>query len=102
MMTPTRGSHGKPHRTTKILSHARRRGGVSDSRAAAAAGDAGDRRSRDRCAGGECDPSTCHSRGPTYGGLYRGPERHGRISVGGGANPGGAGPGGAARSTLGE
>src|SRR5262245_39994424 len=26
-MTPTRGSHGKLHRTTKILSHARRRGG---------------------------------------------------------------------------
>jgi putative ABC transport system substrate-binding protein len=26
-MTPTGGSHGKPHRTTKILSHARRRGG---------------------------------------------------------------------------
>src|SRR5262245_42722786 len=36
------GSHGKPHRTTKILSHARRRGGrVADRGARAAATDAG-------------------------------------------------------------
>src|SRR5260370_1242148 len=36
------GSHGKLHRTTKILSHARRRGGVAARGAGAAAGDAGD------------------------------------------------------------
>src|SRR5262249_3574812 len=37
------GSHGKLHRTTKILSHARRRGVVAARGARAAAGDAGDR-----------------------------------------------------------
>src|SRR5262249_52703910 len=43
-MTPTRGSHGKPHRTTKILSDARRRSGRVAARGPrAAAGDAGDR-----------------------------------------------------------
>src|SRR5262249_49173003 len=36
------GSHSKPHRTTKILSYARRRGGVAARGASAAAGDAGD------------------------------------------------------------
>src|SRR5256885_12341193 len=42
-MTPTTGgSHGKPHRTTRILSHARRRGcRVAARRVRAAAGDAG-------------------------------------------------------------
>src|SRR5262245_66350516 len=41
-MTPTGGSHGKPYRTTKILSHAARRGGgVAAHSAGAAAGDAG-------------------------------------------------------------
>src|SRR6266536_6197881 len=34
---PTGGSHGKPHRTTKILSHARRRGGRVAARGARAA-----------------------------------------------------------------
>src|SRR6266446_1952821 len=44
---PTGGSHGKLHRTTKILSHARRRGGrVAGWGARAAAGDAGDRAPR--------------------------------------------------------
>src|ERR1700745_10517 len=43
-MTPIGGSHGKPHWTTKILSHARRRGGrVAARRARAARRDAGDR-----------------------------------------------------------
>src|SRR6266404_1421460 len=37
-MTPTGGSHGKPHRTTKILSHAWRRGGRVAARGARAAG----------------------------------------------------------------
>ena len=37
------GSHGKPHRTTKILSDARRRGGVAARSAGAAGRDAGDR-----------------------------------------------------------
>src|SRR5262249_37278784 len=37
-MTPIAGSHGKLHRTTKILSHARRRGGVAARGARAAAG----------------------------------------------------------------
>src|SRR4029078_7696685 len=46
-MTPTGGSHGKPHRTTKILSHARRRGGDVAARGArTAAGDVGDRLSQ--------------------------------------------------------
>src|SRR5215475_6772521 len=45
-MTPTRGSHGKLHRTTKILSHARRRGGLAARGAGAAAADAGDRVTR--------------------------------------------------------
>src|SRR5262249_15211023 len=41
---PTGGSHGKPHRTAKILSHARRRSGDVAARGArAAVGDAGDR-----------------------------------------------------------
>src|SRR5215813_670570 len=41
----TGGSHGKLHRTTKILSHARRRGGGMAARGTRAAiGDAGDRR----------------------------------------------------------
>ena len=35
-MTPTGGSHGKPHRTTKILSHARRRDRVAARGAGAA------------------------------------------------------------------
>src|SRR5215467_10252405 len=35
---PTGGSHGKPHRTTKILSHARRSGGVAARGARAATG----------------------------------------------------------------
>src|SRR5262252_3203495 len=39
-MTPTGGSHGKPHRTTKILSHARRGSGVA-ARGARAAGATG-------------------------------------------------------------
>src|SRR5215472_12869396 len=34
---PTGGSHGKPHRTTKILSRARRRGGGVAARGARAA-----------------------------------------------------------------
>src|SRR6516225_1975256 len=38
---PTGGSHGKSHRTTKILSHARRRGGGVAARGARAAGRAG-------------------------------------------------------------
>src|SRR5262249_26469720 len=45
-ITPPRtgGAHGKPHRTTKVLSHARRRsGGVAVRDVRAAAGDAGDR-----------------------------------------------------------
>src|SRR6516162_9238133 len=43
-MTPTGGSHGKLHRTTKILSHARRRGsGVAARGACAAADDTGGR-----------------------------------------------------------
>jgi hypothetical protein len=43
-MTPNRGSHGKPHRTTKILSDARRRGSRLAARGVrAAAGDAGDK-----------------------------------------------------------
>src|SRR5262245_16357277 len=42
-MTPTGGSHGKPHRTTKILGHAWRGGGVAARGARAAAGDAGRR-----------------------------------------------------------
>ena len=37
------GSHGKPHRTTKILSHTRRRGGLAVRGARAAAGYAGER-----------------------------------------------------------
>src|SRR5512132_3947726 len=37
-MTPTGGSHGKPHRTTRLLSHARRRGGRGADRRACAAG----------------------------------------------------------------
>src|SRR5215472_19112228 len=37
------GSHGKPHRTTKILSHARRRGGCVAARGARARANAGDR-----------------------------------------------------------
>src|SRR6516164_8570343 len=37
-MTPNRGSHGKPHRTTKILSHAWRRGGCVAGRGAGGAG----------------------------------------------------------------
>src|SRR5256886_17489417 len=42
-MTPTGGSHGKPHRTTKVLSHAwRRGGGVAARGACAAAGKAAD------------------------------------------------------------
>src|SRR5262249_53958934 len=45
-MTPTGGSHGKSHRTTKILSHAsRRRGGrVAGGDVGAAAGEATDHR----------------------------------------------------------
>src|SRR5262249_45465389 len=43
-MTPTGGSHGKPHRTTKILSHARRRGRVAARGARTAAGEAADHR----------------------------------------------------------
>src|SRR5215831_19987165 len=42
-MTPIAGSHGKLHRTTKILSHARRRGGVAARGARATTGDAGRR-----------------------------------------------------------
>src|SRR5215813_8385402 len=42
-MTPTGGSHGKPHWTTKILSDARRRGGLAACGTRAAASDA-DRR----------------------------------------------------------
>src|SRR6266566_23281 len=42
-MTPTGGSHGKPHRTTEILSHARRRGRVAARGARAAAGEANNR-----------------------------------------------------------
>src|SRR5262249_58056261 len=41
-MTPTGGSYRKLHCTTKILSHARRRGCVAARRACATAGDAGD------------------------------------------------------------
>jgi len=37
------GSHGKLHPTTKILSHARRRGRMAARGAGAAGGDAGDR-----------------------------------------------------------
>src|SRR5262249_11033006 len=41
---PSGGSHGNPHRTTKILSHARRRGGGVAARGARAAdSDASDR-----------------------------------------------------------
>src|SRR5262245_51516772 len=40
-MTPAGGSHGKPHRTTKILSHASRRRGRLAARGARAAGRAG-------------------------------------------------------------
>src|SRR5262249_42522358 len=48
------GSHGKLHRTTKILSHARRRGGSLAARGAgAAAGDAGGRDSASRNRRGE-------------------------------------------------
>src|SRR5262249_34633429 len=43
---PTGGSHGKPHRATKILGHARCGGGVAARGARAAAGDAGGRASR--------------------------------------------------------
>jgi hypothetical protein len=47
---PTGGSHGKPHRTTKILSHARRRGGCVATRGArAAAGKAADHREMQKC-----------------------------------------------------
>jgi len=45
---PTGGSHGKPHRTTEILSHARRRGGLAARGAGAAVGVAGDRVSHAR------------------------------------------------------
>jgi len=37
-MTPTGGSHGKPHWTTKVLSDARRRGGCVAARGVRAAG----------------------------------------------------------------
>src|SRR5215469_14904579 len=48
---PTGGSHGKPYRATKILSHARRRGGnVAVCGACAAALDASDRVPQQRIA----------------------------------------------------
>src|SRR5438094_10630861 len=40
---PTGGSHGKLHRTTNILSHARRGGGCVAARGRGAASDPGDR-----------------------------------------------------------
>src|SRR5215510_5003933 len=54
--------------------------------ARAAARRARGRHSCGRFARGECNPSTCVSRGAKYGRLCRGPERQHRISMGGGAH----------------
>jgi putative tryptophan/tyrosine transport system substrate-binding protein len=64
-MTPTRGSHGKLHRTTKILSHARRRGGGVAARGARAAADY----ARDRLSSQRIVLFVCTSRGRIPGGL---------------------------------
>src|SRR5262249_11352424 len=59
--------------------------------ARAAAGEAHGRHSCGRFARGECNPSTCVSRGAKYGRLCRGPEHQHRISMGGGVHRSAAG-----------
>src|SRR5215467_11655974 len=86
-MTLTGGSHGKPDRTTKILSHpARRRGGRVAARGKrAAGGDAGGRMAQQRNAarirpnGGRVPPGSERSR------LRREPECGDRIPLGRGS-----------------
>src|SRR5262245_48401464 len=68
--------HGKPSRTTKILSHARRRGsGVAARGARAASGDAGGRVPRRRIARQLLGASARISSGPQRHRLCRGRER---------------------------
>src|SRR6516225_118082 len=85
-MTPNGGSHGKPHPTTKILSHARRRGCVAARGARAAAEEAAD----DRLLGREFTTSPgsmdrCFRAAAARAWVDRRPQYRDRVSVGGGA-----------------
>src|SRR5262245_54176998 len=87
MNDPPGGSYGKLHRTTKILSHARRRGGVMAARGAGAAGgDAADHRFLGL--GHACGPRPvgrrfCAAAARTR--LDRGSQPYDRVSVGEGS-----------------
>src|SRR5262245_38262080 len=81
-MTPTGGSHGKPHWTTKILSHARR-GGMAARGARTAAGDAGYWFPAGHLARRRHAPRGSLPPGPQGSRLHRGPERLDRIPFGG-------------------
>src|SRR6266487_5238516 len=101
-MTPTGGSHGKPHRTTKILSDAWRRSScvaARDARATSAAAD--DRISPWRSARRLGGPAAWISPGPEGGGLRRGRERGDRVPLDGGSTRSAAGAGGRACSPQG-
>src|SRR5262245_8336876 len=76
------GQHGKPHRTTKILSHARRGGGgVAAGGARAAAGAAGNWAPPDQITGRVDAFDIGVSTGTKRGRLRRGPERGDRIPL---------------------
>src|SRR5215472_6793725 len=83
-MTPTGGSHGKPHWTTKILSDARRRGGLAACGTRAATSDADRRPCQPPIARGLVAPWRCVPQSPQRSRLHRGPERDGRVPLAGG------------------
>src|SRR5262249_55379538 len=78
------GSHGKLHRTPKILSHARRRGGLASRGARAAARHAGDWIPEWTNGAGVRSHGSLFPAWPERGRLRRGSERRDRISLGGG------------------
>src|SRR5262249_54408958 len=83
---PTGGSHGKPHRTTKILSHARRDGSsvaVRDARAAGRA-HAACRRADAVRRGRSGNSAACHGASPRARAtrVGRGPQPPDRASLG--------------------
>src|SRR5262249_19591371 len=79
---PAGGSHGKPRRTTKILSLARRRGRVAARGARTASGDAGGRVSQQRVGRVICAIRGGVPPGPERDRLYRGQECSGRRPLG--------------------
>jgi hypothetical protein len=85
-MTPLGGSHGNPHRTPKVRSHAWQRGGVAARGAGAAGGDAGDRVLQQRNVGVYAPMVAAFRQGLTEIRLRRRPKPNHRTPLGQGHN----------------